>query len=60
MILDDGQRWNLVQADKEALRHVLGLVNSMADELAAYSGKPVHSVIDEHYKIVSRGEKGDQ
>jgi hypothetical protein len=45
MILDDGQTWDLSPNDKAALRHVLGLVNLMADELAMRDGTSVPVVI---------------
>lgn len=45
MILDDGGTWDLSPNDKEALRHVCGVVNSLADQLAKYEGSTVPSVL---------------
>lgn len=56
MLLDTGQKWNLSRADKEALRHVLGLVNTMAAELADYTGFPIPDVVKRHEAIVSSNE----
>lgn len=52
MIVDDGGTWDLSLNDKAALRYVLGLVNSLADEIADRSGYPIPQVIAQHAKIV--------
>ena len=44
--------WNRMPENEHALRFLLGLVNSLADELAAYAGKPVPDVLEYHSKLV--------
>jgi len=56
MLLDTGQKWDLSPNDKEALRHVLGLINSLAFELAEITGHPVPTIINRHEAIIERGE----
>ena len=56
MILDDGGTWDLSPKDKAALRYVLGLVNSLADDLAAYTGQPIPKVIERHSDIVESAQ----
>lgn len=41
MILDKGQTWDLSPNDQDALRHVLGLVNVLAGQLAIMQGLTV-------------------
>jgi DNA-binding MarR family transcriptional regulator len=55
MILDDGTNWDLTKTDKDALRHVLGLVNSLASELADYTGYPVATMVERHNGFVKNG-----
>ncbi len=57
MILDDGETWDLSPKDKAALRHVLGLVNSMANDLAEATGLPVSDIIQHHGKAVHSAQK---
>lgn len=57
MILDDGQTWDLSVNDKNALRHILGLVNSLAGELADYTGLPVGTIVQRHTAFVKRVQK---
>lgn len=57
MLLDTGQTWDLSPNDKEALRHVLGLINSMAWEIAESTGQPIPTVIGRHEAIVSSGDQ---
>ena len=52
MILDNGDTWDLSPNDQAALRHVLGLVNSMADEIAGATGLTVGYVIRRHGRLV--------
>jgi hypothetical protein len=52
MILDEGNTWDLSPNDKAALRHVLGLVNSMADEIADATGQAVGYVWRRHGRLV--------
>ena len=56
MLLDDGETWDLSPNDKEALRHVLGLVNILADEVAKYEGGTVPGVMKKFAAIVEGGE----
>ena len=53
MILDDGGTWDLSPNDKAALRHVLGLVNSLAEDLADYGGQPIPVVLQAHAHYVN-------
>ena len=48
MILDDGYKWDLSPNDKAALRHVLGLVNSLAGDLSDWMGEPIPMVLQSH------------
>ena len=48
MILDDGETWDLSPNDKAALRHVLGLVNSLAGDLSDWMGEPIPMVLQAH------------
>lgn len=48
MILDDGSTWDLSTNDKEALRHVLGILASVSDELAKYEGSTVPCVMKKY------------
>lgn len=57
MILDDGKTWDLSPNDKKALRFVLGLVNSMACDLASRTGLSVPVVIEQHGKLVESAQK---
>jgi len=52
MILDEGDTWDLSPNDKAALRHVLGLVNSMADDLAEATGLTCGEIVRHHGKRV--------
>lgn len=52
MISDDGGTWDLSPNDKAALRHVLGMVNSLADVVAQYEGSTVPRVLKRHGEIV--------
>ncbi len=56
MILDDGQTWDLSQNDKDALRHVLGMINSMASDLADATGLSIPAVIRHHQQSVHAEE----
>lgn len=56
MILDDGKTWDLSPKDKEALHFVLGLVNSMASELADMIGLSVPTIIGRHGKFVESAQ----
>ena len=56
MVIDDGGTWDLSPNDKEALRHVLGLVNVLADEVAKYEGSTVPGVLKKFAEVVERGE----
>lgn len=56
MILDKGDTWDLSPNDKSALRHVLGLVNSMANDLAEATGLPVPEIIKHHGKAVESAQ----
>lgn len=57
MLIDDGGTWDLSPNDKEALRHVLGLVNVLADEVAKYEGTTVPGVLAKFRDVVERGEQ---
>jgi hypothetical protein len=57
MVCDDGDTWDLSPNDKEALRHVLGLVNVLASKVAEYQGSTVPDVLDEFNALVERGEE---
>lgn len=52
MVIDDGGTWDLSPNDKEALRHVLGMVNVLADDLAKYEGTTVPSILKAAGKYV--------
>ena len=52
MVLEDGDTWDLSPNDKAALRHVLNLVTSMADEIAGATGQTVEYVMRRHGKLV--------
>jgi hypothetical protein len=56
MLFDNGDTWDLSTNDKEALRHVLGMVNALASEVAEYRGTTVPDVIDSCNELVERGE----
>lgn len=56
MILDEGQTWDLSPNDKAALRHVLGMVNVLADRLAAYMGGTVGNALSRAHAVVEKGE----
>lgn len=52
MILDDGSTWDLSPNDKDALRHVLGMVNVLAERLAAYMGGTVGDALSRAHQAV--------
>ena len=52
MILDKGDTWDLSPNDVDALRHVLGMVNVLADRLAAYMGSTVPDVLSRAHEVV--------
>jgi len=54
MLLDQNQTWDLSPNDRDALRHVLGLVMSMADEIARQDGWTVGHALRRHHQIVAR------
>lgn len=56
MVLDDGGTWDLSANDKEALRHILGLVNVLADEIARNDGTTVPGVLKKFGDVVERGD----
>ena len=56
MIIDDGGLWDLSHDDKEALRHVLGLVNVLADEIAKDDGTTVPGVLKKFGDVVEIGD----
>ena len=56
MIVDDGGTWDLSPNDKAALRHVIGMVNVMADELAQEHGQTIPYEIKRVHEIVDRGD----
>ena len=55
MLLDDDSecRWASSE-DKEAVRHVCGLVNVLADELAKYEGTTVPDVLRQARETIER------
>lgn len=55
MLGDDGT-WDLSPNDKAAIRHVLGMVNLMADELAGYTGRTVPFEETRIGELVEKGE----
>jgi hypothetical protein len=60
MILDKGDTWDLSQNDKAALRHVLGLVNSMADDLAEATGLTCGEIVRHHGKAVEAMQRKER
>ena len=52
MISDKGDTWDLSPNDKAALRHILGLVNALADDLARYTGGTCADVIRKYGELV--------
>jgi hypothetical protein len=56
MFFDNGDAWDLSADDKEALRHVLGMINALASEVAEYRGTTVPDVIDLCNDLVDHGE----
>lgn len=57
MVIDDGGTWDLSPNDKEALRHVLGLVNVLADEVAKFEGRSVPWVLNKFGGIVQHSDQ---
>ena len=55
MILDE----TLTDEERAALRHVLGLVNALADDVARYTGTTVPRVLAAYGRAVELGEKDD-
>lgn len=45
MVRDNGETWDLSDNDKHALRHVLGLVNLMAEGLAEREETPAAEIL---------------
>jgi len=43
--------WDLSHMDQLALRYVLGLVTTLSNEAAAYSGKSVASIMEWHHEM---------
>ena len=56
MLFDNGDTWDLSANDKEALRHVLGMINALASQVAEYTSKTVPDVIDSCNDLVEREE----
>jgi hypothetical protein len=52
MAQDFGEIRGFADADKAALRHILGVVHLMAENLSAYSGQSVEAVMNAHAKAV--------
>lgn len=46
MVLDDGGKWDLSPSDKAALRHVLGLVVLLAENIAEHTGVSIGDIIE--------------
>ena len=57
MLLEEGGTRNLSIEDKEALRHVLGMINAFASELAYFQGSTVPTVINTFSNLVEKGEQ---
>lgn len=54
MLIDNGGTWDLSPNDKAALRHVLGMINFLADELAVRNGNTIGDVFREAHRIVEK------
>lgn len=54
MIINDNGTWDLSPNDTAALKHVLGMVNVMCDELASLHGTAVASEFKRIGKYVER------
>jgi hypothetical protein len=52
MMASDNDTWDLSPNDQAALRHVVGLVESLAYDLATAFGSPVGGVLRFHGKTV--------
>lgn len=48
IVVDEGGTWDLSKNDKDALRYVLSLVNSLAETVADSSGCTVGEVLRQH------------
>lgn len=57
MVRDDGCTWDLSDNDKDALRHVLLLVQSMAGDLSEATGLSVGDVIKHYATSIAKGVK---
>lgn len=58
MLQDNGETWDLSSKDKDAIRHVLGMVNLIADELAGYEGSTVPDVMNRAHRVVCKIQEG--
>lgn len=56
MVKDDGDTWDLSPKDKDALRHVLGMLNVAVPHLAALSGNKEQDMWKILHDAAERGE----
>ena len=59
MILDDGGTWDLSPNDKTALRHVLGLVVLLAENIGEHTGLPIGEVIENYSARVVAADEAE-
>lgn len=56
MLINDGRRWYLSPTDKEALRHVLAMLETAVPHLAALSGNKEQDMWKILHDAAERGE----
>lgn len=54
MIVSEHETWDLSPNDVAALRHVLGMVNWLADELSQYHGSTVPEILKQAHREVAK------